>query len=183
LRTMRIENVGGVGHLEIRALDNAYELMEFNNAAVPDIGELTIHKAEWLVNHAVLPGLATLDGRPAGMMVVLSDTSGYDSDFYRWFTERYENFLYIDRIVVVDWARGQGVAKHLYESVDQAAQAKKLAVVADVYSEPPNVASLRLHLTRGFQSIGAQYFPDRNKTAAKFMKYVEQAKPKPAQTA
>jgi predicted GNAT superfamily acetyltransferase len=180
---MRIDNVGGAGHLEISALDNPYALLEFNNAAVPDIGELTISKAQWLVDHAALPGLATLDGRPAGMVVVLSDTAGYDSDFYRWFTERYDNFLYIDRIIVANWARGQGVAKHLYQTIEQAAQDKKMAVVADVYSEPPNVASLHLHLTRGFQSIGAQYFPDRNKTAAKFMKYVEQAKPKETQTA
>jgi len=93
------------------------------------------------------------------MVVVLSDTADYDSDFYRWFTERYENFLYIDRIVVADWARGQGIAKQLYQTIEQVAQAKQMAIVADVYSEPPNIASLHLHLKMGFQSVGAQYFP------------------------
>jgi len=35
----------GLGHLEISALDNPDALLEFNNAAVPDIGELTILKS------------------------------------------------------------------------------------------------------------------------------------------
>ena len=175
--------IDGVGQVEITALDNAHTLLELNNAAVPDIGELTINKAQWLVDHAVLPGLVMLNGRPAGLVAVLSDTSGYDSEYYRWFTERYENFLYIDRVVVAQWARGQGVAKQLYQAVEAQAQEKGMAIAADVYSEPPNIPSLHLHITMGFQSVGAQYFPAINKTAAKFMKYVEQAKPKENQTA
>jgi predicted GNAT superfamily acetyltransferase len=53
-----------------------------------------------------------------------------------------------------------------------------MAIVADVYSEPPNTPSLNLHRSLGFQEVGTQHFPDRQKTAAKFMKYAEQAKPK-----
>ena len=164
--------------LEITPLKDANLLLALNNAAVPDVGELSTHRARWLLDHCVLPGLATLDGQFAGMVVVLSDNCGYDSDFYRWFTDRYQNFLYIDRVVVMPWARGQGLAKQIYQSIEQAAREQGRAIVADVYSEPPNTPSLNLHRAMGFQEIGAQHFPDRQKTAAKFMKYVEQAKPK-----
>jgi len=57
-----------------------------------------------------------------------------------------------------------------------------MAIVADVYSEPPNIRLIHLHLKMGFQSLGA-VFPDRNKTAAKFYEVCRTAKPKPAQTA
>jgi predicted GNAT superfamily acetyltransferase len=164
--------------LEITTLDNANFLLEFNNAAIPDIGALTAAKAEWLVTHAALPLLALLDGRPAGMVMVLSDDCGYDSDYYRWFTNRYRNFLYIDRIVVANWARGQGVARQLYTHIEREADKQGLAIVADVYSEPPNVPSLGLHRAMGYEEIGAQYFAAINKTAAKFMKYGERAQPK-----
>ena len=160
---------------EMMPLVDANVLLAINNAALPDIGELNSHKAHWLVDHCVLPGLAMLDGQAAGMVVVLNDSCGYDSDFYRWFTDRYQNFWYIDRIVVTTWARGQGVAKQIYQHIDQAANEKGMALVADVYSEPPNVPSLKLHRTMGFQEVGAQYFPDKKKTAAKFMKYAERA--------
>ena len=164
--------------LEITPLTDANLLLALNNAAVPDVGELSTHKARWLTDHCVLPGLATLDGQTAGMVVVLSDNCGYDSDFYRWFTDRYQNFFYIDRVVVTAWARGQGIAKQIYHSIEQAAREQGMAVVADVYSQPPNTPSLNLHRSLGFQEVGTQYFPDRNKTASKFVKYIECAKPK-----
>ena len=163
-------------NLEMLPLTDANTLLAINNAALPDIGELSIHKARWLAEHCVIPGLAMLDGQAAGMVVVLSDHCGYDSDFYRWFTDRYQNFLYIDRIVVTAWARGQGVAKQIYQRIEQTGKEKGMAIVADVYSEPPNVPSLKLHRSMGFEEVGSQYLADRNKTAAKFMKFVEQAK-------
>ena len=162
--------------LEITPLTDANLLLALNNASVPDVGELSLHKARWLAEHCILPGLATLDDQVAGMVVVLSDNSGYDSDFYRWFTDRYANFLYIDRIVVTPWARGRGVAKGLYQAIEQTAREHGMAIVADVYSEPPNTPSLNLHRLMGFEEIGSQHFPDRQKTAAKFMKYGDQAK-------
>ncbi len=164
--------------LEITPLTDANLLLAINNAALPDIGEVNIHKAQWLVENAAIPGLALVDGQAAGMVVVLSDKCGYDSDFYRWFTNRYDNFLYIDRIVVAAWARGRGVAKHIYQSIEQAASEKGMAIAADVYCDPPNVPSLNLHRSMGFEEVGRQHFPVKQKIAAKFMKYVERAKPK-----
>jgi len=164
--------------LEIVPLNDAALLLDINNAALPDIGELNIHKAQWLVDHCELPGLVRLDGRAAGIVVVLNDRCGYDSDFYRWFTDRYENFLYIDRIVVAHWARGQGVARQLYEAIDAAAQARSQAIAADVYCQPPNTPSLNLHHTMGFEEVGRQDFPAKHKIASKFMKYTERAKTK-----
>ena len=164
--------------VEIVSLDAPDTLLNINNAAVPDVGVLTPAKAEWLAGHVVMPGLAMLDGKPAGTVVVLSDSCGYDSDYYRWFTGRYQNFLYIDRIIVADWARGQGVAQALYRQIDQLAAEIGAAVVADVYCEPPNTPSLNLHRKMGFEEVGTQYFPAINKTAAKFMKYGERAKVK-----
>jgi uncharacterized protein len=162
--------------VEIVTFDAPDTLLNMNNAAVPDVGVLTPAKAEWLASHVVMPGLAMLDGRPAGVVVLLNDRCGYDSDYYRWFTERYQNFLYIDRIVTADWARGQGVAQALYRQIDQLAEQLGAAVVADVYSQPPNTPSLNFHRKMGFEVVGTQYFPAINKTAAKFMKYRERAK-------
>jgi len=169
--------------LETASLTDANILLELNNAAVPDLNELTPGKAQWLVDHCVVPAMATLDGRVAGLVVVLSETCGFDSDYFRWFSERYQNFLYIDRVVVADWARGQGIARQLYEAIETAAREKGLALVADVYCEPPNTASLNLHYRMGFQEIGKQHFPAEKRIATKFMKYGELARPKADQTA
>lgn len=145
--------------LEIIPLDDPGTLLEINNAAVPDVGVLTTVKAQWLADHMVIPGLAVLDGRQAGVVVVLSDNSGYDSDYYRWFTARYQNFLYVDRIVVADWTRGRGVAQALYEAINRMAQERRLAIVADVYSEPPNTPSLNFTAKWGFKKSALNISP------------------------
>jgi uncharacterized protein len=165
--------------LTITQLDDPNMLLELNNAAVPDVNPLDLRRAQWLVAHMVTPGVALLEDKVAGVVVVLSDQCGFDSDYYRWFTSRYENFLYIDRVIVAEWARGRGVAKSLYEEIERIARERRLAIVADVHSEPPNVPSLKLHYAMGYQEIGTQHFPAIQKTATKFMKYAEQAKPKP----
>ena len=164
--------------LTIAALQDANLLLDINNAAVPDVGRMDASKAAWLVKHGVMPGLVLLDDQPAGVVVVLSDQSAYDSDYYRWFTARYQNFLYVDRIVVAASARGQGIASALYAEIDRIAQERKLAIVADVYSDPPNVPSLAFHRAMGFQEVGSQAFPAINKVCAKLMKYPEYAQAK-----
>ena len=130
--------------LAITTLDSHDILLQINNAAVPDVGPLTAVKAEWLVGHLLMAGLAVLDGQPAGLVVVLSDKCGYPSDYYRWFTVRYENFMYVDRIVVAHWARGRGVAQALYSEIDRLAHELNVAIVSDVYCEPPNTPAIHI---------------------------------------
>ena len=108
--------------LTIAPLTDANLLLALNNAAVPDVGKLSLAKARWLTDRCVLPGMASLDDQVAGIVVVLNDHCGYNSDFYRWFTDRYTNFLYIERVIVTAWARGRGVATALYQATEQAAR-------------------------------------------------------------
>jgi uncharacterized protein len=164
--------------IEIGYLDDPQLLLEINNAAVPDVGVLDEAKARWLTHHVMMPGLALLDGRPVGLVVVLSDRCSYNSDYYRWFTERYDNFLYVDRVVIKAEARGQGIGKQLYKSIEAMANELKLAIASDVYCEPPNTPSLHFHHKMGFQEVGQQPFPAINKICAKLLKYPERAKMK-----
>lgn len=164
--------------LEITLLENPTLFREVNNAAVPDVNFLDEARAEWLVSHSFFPRLATLDGKVAGVIIVLSETAGFDSDYYRWYVERYTNFAYIDRVVVSAWARGLGVATELYRHVEQMAEAKGLAITAEVYSGPPNVPSLNFHRKLGYQEVGTQFCEGEGKAACKFMKYGERAERK-----
>jgi uncharacterized protein len=157
--------------VHITPLTDAELLLALNNDAVPDMSELSLDKARWLTDHCVVPGLATIDDKVAGMVVVLSDHCGYGSEFYRWFTDRYTNFLYIDRIVVSAWSRGRGVAKALYHGIEEAARKYRMAIASDVYSDPPNTPSLRLHRSMGFEAVGTQFLPAQQKTATTFLKY------------
>lgn len=164
--------------LEIISLTNPETLYTINNTAIPEVNLLDEAKARWLVEQAALARLATLEGQVAGVIIVLSDTAGLQSDYYDWFTQRYHNFMYIDRIIVAEWARGRGVASALYQEVEQAAQAQRLAIATEVYSRPPNIASLNFHRKRGFQEVGQQLNAAEGKTVSKLMKYPAHAQSK-----
>jgi hypothetical protein len=166
--------------LEITPLHNPETLLTINNAAVPEVNLLNEAKARWLVEQAALARMTILNGQAAGVIIVLSDTAGFESDYYGWFVERYRNFIYIDRVIVAEWARGQGVASALYQEVEQAAQAQRLAIAAEVYAQPPNIPSLNFHRKRGFQEVGQQINAAEGKTVAKLMKYLAHAHPKEA---
>jgi uncharacterized protein len=162
-------------NLHIATLDAAAVLAEMNNSAVPDVNRIDDRKARWLIAHARLAASATLDDRAAGVIVVLDDTAALPSEYFQWFTARYRNFLYIDRVIVAAWARRRGVATQLYREVDRLANEHNLAVASEVYCDPPNAPSLTFHAKMGYVEIGQQLSRAEGKTVSKLMKYREKA--------
>lgn len=80
----------------------------------------------------------------------------YASPNYLWFRQRYPRFVYIDRVVVVDSARGKGHARRLYgDLIERARAAGHDILVCEVNSEPPNPASDAFHAALGFKEIGS----------------------------
>jgi len=165
-------------NLQIVGLKNTEVLVQMNNSAVPDVNRIDDRRARWLIAHSRLAREASLDGRAAGVIVVLDDTAALPGEYFKWFTTRYRNFLYIDRVIVAAWARRRGVATRLYQEVDRIAQKHGLAVACEVYCDPANIASLTFHAKMGYREIGRQLSVAEGKTVSKLMKYIEKAERK-----
>ncbi len=58
-----------------------------------------------------------IDGKAVAFLMAHTQGTGYDSDNYNWFSRRYPQFLYIDRVVVGQAVQGMGVGKRLYDDV------------------------------------------------------------------
>lgn len=165
-------------NIQIQSLTKPEVLQEINNEAVPDVNPLDLAKARWLVSHAALASMAIVNGQVAAAIVILSESAEFDSDYFRWFSERYSNFIYIERVIVSAWARRLGLAAELYRRVEEVAGEKGLAIATEVYSEPPNIASLKFHAKMGFEEIGNQFSELEQKTVVKLMKYPDRARRK-----
>jgi predicted GNAT superfamily acetyltransferase len=95
-----------------------------------------------------------VDGTFGGFVVTFAPGADYDSENYRWFTERYgAGFLYLDRVVVDPAVRRRGVAGRVYDLVESVASAYGLLAL-EVNLVPRNDASLAFHLARGFVEVG-----------------------------
>src|SRR5512144_830619 len=97
-------------------------------------------------------------GKVAAFLLAFREGADYDSPNYRWFAQRYTQFLYIDRIVVAGAARGLGFGAQLYDDVVAFAAATNAArLTAEFDVEPPNPVSAAFHQRYGFREVGTQW--------------------------
>ena len=120
------------------------------------------------------PGLVDLGGSAfaslvsdpeAAFLISLSEVSDNTSPNFLWFRERYDQFVYVDRVCVSGEHRRKGLAGILYDSLfAEALMAGRTRICCEVNSDPPNPSSDAFHYTRGFEVVGERHLEDRNKT-------------------
>jgi hypothetical protein len=141
-------------------------ILELNNSAVPAVNELARGDVAWFASVAHTFLLAeTLECDMAGFLIGLSGPGvAYDSLNYAWFCERYERFMYVDRVVVAEAGRGEGTGQRLYDAFCAAGRADGHHVLlAEVNLKPHNQVSLKFHDRYGFSPVGEQDLEDGKK--------------------
>lgn len=134
-------------------------VLALNAENVAATAPLDAPRLDWLLEHADL-ALARPDGR--AFVICFSPGTPYDSSNYMWFSKRYDDFLYVDRIVVGAELRGAGTGRALYAEVFGAAAARAVPVLAEINKVPPNPGSDAFHSAMGFHEVGeAETAPGR----------------------
>jgi predicted GNAT superfamily acetyltransferase len=148
------------------------EVLEINNSNVPAVGELTLEKLQYLVEHS-LQTLVVEQHTIVGFCVTFAPTAPYDSPNYQWFCNRYEQFVYLDRIAFVSEAQGKGLGKLLYQHIERLMLGTGLVhpLCCEVNLEPPNLGSLRFHQSIGFTEVG-RLAPTPDKQVCLLMKEI-----------
>jgi predicted GNAT superfamily acetyltransferase len=131
------------------------EVLNINNMNVPALGILSLEKLRYLFTHA-LHSLVVDQGTILGFCITFAPHAPYDSPNYQWFCNRYEQFIYLDRIAFVPDAQGLGLGKLLYRHIEHLMQEANLPypLCCEVNLEPPNPGSLRFHQSIGFTEVG-----------------------------
>ena len=80
-------------------------------------------------------------------MVLLPDAD-YGSPNYKFFCDRLEDFIYLDRVAVTSDFQGKGIGSALYSEVEKLSDATWFAL--EVNTKPRNEGSLRFHAREGF---------------------------------
>ncbi len=95
------------------------------------------------------------DAGRSALLIALEQGADYHSPNFHWFRDRYPRFVYVDRIIVAAAARGQGLARSLYEELfGVARRAGHALVCCEVNLAPPNPGSQRFHEALGFAEVG-----------------------------
>jgi predicted GNAT superfamily acetyltransferase len=125
-------------------------LNQVNVKALSPMDEARLHVLRKLADRF---DVVDVDGAFAGFVITFGPGVAYDAANYGWFTERHEQFYYLDRIVLADDFRRRGLGGFVYDELERiAAPYGRLCLEANLI--PPNDASLAFHEARGYVEVG-----------------------------
>jgi len=133
-------------------------VLELNRVNVEVLSPMDADRFDYFMNVAEMFRVEEVGGRPAAFIIALREgLADYTSENYIWFSENYEKFLYVDRIVIDEEYRSRGLGRSIYNEVFDHAKATDIPVVTcEVDIIPYNDPSLRFHREMGFEEVGQQ---------------------------
>ena len=96
----------------------------------------------------------TLKEKAIGFVFTLPSRAKYLSLNYLWFSERYSEFIYIDRVGFLPEFQSKGFGSLLYSDLTQFSDKNKTPLTCEVSCNPPNTASLNFHSKFSFTKVG-----------------------------
>jgi len=163
---------GIVGQIQDLGLLDIAAMLALNNA---NAAETSLLDEAGMV--ALLKAAFFARGTERGItafLIALDNNAPYVNPNFRWFQEHRKSFVYIDRVIVAETSRGNGIGRKLYLDLFAAAkQARHDRVVCEVNINPPNPASEAFHASMGFIGIGEAIIHDGKKTVRYFEKILE----------
>lgn len=129
-------------------------MQALNEAAVPAMNAVDVAFFEEMAPGAAAFLVAEREGTIVGFLLALPPGVPYESANYHWFSSRYDDFVYIDRVAVAAAERGAGVGRALYDALAAVVGDRRLC--CEVNLRPPNPRSLAFHVRLGFRVVGEQ---------------------------
>ena len=152
--------------MDIRALshDDVPSIWAINEDGLPGTGQVTQNEILALLTLSEFSQGAFDNDELVGFVICLSPGTRYGSLNYAWFNQRFQAFIYVDRIAVHPQHRGQGIGSLLYERVIAHAADMQVPVAAEVNLEPPNPGSMRFHHRFHFEEVGVLHHEEKSVT-------------------
>ena len=139
-------------------------ILLINQEGLPGTGEISEEEIADLLTLTELALGAYVENELVGFVLCLPPKTRYGSLNYAWFNQRYEEFLYVDRIAVSEKHRNCMIGSQLYKEVIAHAKQKNCPIAAEVSLKPPNIDSMRFHERHGFNEIGELHHESKSVT-------------------
>ena len=133
------------------------ELLALNNAHAEELSYKTSEDFAALLAAA---SFVRAEAQGLALLVGFAEACSYDNDNFRWLKRCYSRFNYIDRVVVSEKARGQGLARRLYGLFEEVTRTDgRERLVCEINAVPPNPASDAFHTALGVRPVGERVLP------------------------
>ena len=129
------------------------DVLSLNHANVSALSPLDESRLRALRGLADRVDILDVEGAFAGFVITFAPGAAYDSENYRWFTDRHERFYYLDRIALADGFRRKGLGGFVYDELEKVASPYG-RLCLEVNLVPRNEGSLAFHAARGYAEVG-----------------------------
>ena len=128
---------------------------KWNESTVPKVNSLTFEEFRLQsINCTYSYIQCSTDSIPVGFIFLYDEKTEYDSLNYLYFKNKYQKFLYVDRIIIAAEHQKKGYGQQLYDYVIDTHNPDIFC--CEVNITPPNRQSLSFHQIYGFKEIGQQ---------------------------
>ncbi len=136
-------------------------LLALNNAHAKETSFLS--EDQW---RSMIAGAFTAAcvGGTSALLIAFDQDAQYANPNFEWFGERWSRFVYIDRVIVAEDHRGEGLARLLYGNLfERMKDTGHQRVGCEVNLDPPNPGSDAFHSKLGFVEQGRAALGDRSR--------------------
>lgn len=155
-------------------------VLKLNNQAGSNILPMT--EADVARFHDTAPyfKVGIVNDEVAAFLIALNDQSHCDGQNFQWFKKHFQQFTYIDRIVVSAKHRGHGLGRSFYADASSFAEVYAPQLCCEVFMDPPNDIALLFHSMFGFKEVGQQVMTSAGRRVSMLSKelcsfpYIEQ---------
>ena len=129
-------------------------LYELNQQNVPELGYLdNVSHLKKLIDSSSSIIILQDDNLIIGFCLLFREGCSYKSPNYFYFKNKYNKFIYIDRVVVKSSMIGKGGGRLIYNEVFKRAKKESLPICCEVNIKPLNKGSMLFHEKLDFIKI------------------------------
>ena len=135
------------------------EMHIINEENIPEVGSLAeIEDFKARVNWSENIFVYKCEDIIKAFVLCMREGQAYKSPNYEYLSNRFQKFLYVDRIAVQKEFRRKGIAEKIYSTVIDKGKQNNLDILCEVNTRPSNEASMAFHQKMGFEEIGTNDF-------------------------
>jgi predicted GNAT superfamily acetyltransferase len=129
-------------------------MLAINQENVPAVGPETEETMQQIFEWSSLALGIEVDQALVGYCLIMKPGLPYQSSNYQWFCNKYDEFIYLDRVAFTESHQGNGYGSLLYNEVES--RSTESLFTLEVNLKPRNEGSLRFHERLGFVEVGQQ---------------------------
>ena len=140
--------------IEQATKDDLKSILFLNQDSIPAVSSSNLEMMRHFLAISDYFKVCKVNGISIGFLIALLPEKDYNSEHYQWFNDKYDSFIYVDRIIFNKSYQNQGYGTIFYDDLINSIKNKSLDIACEINTKPYNKQSIRFHKKYGFKEVG-----------------------------